>query len=170
MHVLAGELLLELDVPDLREAVLQKEAVVVQRQKELAAAEAEQAVAKSAVEAAAAAVKVKGVEVARAQDVLAARQIDLDGVRVLFNRGSAEKFRLDSAELDFRAAQRGVDAARADVAATLSSLSQADLERTYPLEVFDRPMTTAYFLTHLTTHFNYHLGQINYHRRLVANG
>ena len=112
--VRAGELLLELDVPDLREAVRQKDAVVVQRQKELAASEAEQAVAKSAVEAAAAAVKVKGVEVARAQDVVAARQIDLDGVRVLYNRGSAEKFRLDSAELDFRAAQRGVDAARAD--------------------------------------------------------
>ena len=38
----------------------------------------------------------------------------------------------------------------------------------YPIEVFGHPMTTGYFLTHLTTHFNYHLGQVNYHRRLLA--
>jgi hypothetical protein len=29
-------------------------------------------------------------------------------------------------------------------------------------------MTTGYFLVHLATHLNYHLGQINYHRRLLG--
>ena len=61
-----------------------------------------------------------------------------------------------------------VDAALADVLSTLRTLGDKDLENTYPIEVFDRPMKTGYFLTHLTTHFNYHLGQINYHRRLVS--
>jgi hypothetical protein len=29
-------------------------------------------------------------------------------------------------------------------------------------------MTTEYFLVHLTMHLAYHLGQINYHRRLLG--
>jgi uncharacterized damage-inducible protein DinB len=61
----------------------------------------------------------------------------------------------------------GVDAALADVKATLSKLTSEDFDKTYPLEVFGKPMKTGWFLTHLTTHLNYHLGQINYHRRLV---
>ena len=52
--------------------------------------------------------------------------------------------------------------------ATLGGMTDDDFQKTYPIEVFDRPMTTGYFLTHLTTHFNYHLGQINYHRRLLT--
>ena len=32
---------------------------------------------------------------------------------------------------------------------------------------FDKKTTTYYFLIHLTTHLAYHLGQINYHRRLI---
>src|SRR5687767_8345015 len=61
-----------------------------------------------------------------------------------------------------------IDAAEASVKDTLARLSVEDFSSTYPIEVFDRPMTTGYFLTHLTTHFNYHLGQINYHRRLLT--
>lgn len=54
------------------------------------------------------------------------------------------------------------------VASTLAKLTAEDLAATYPIEVFGHPMTTEYFLIHLATHLNYHLGQINYHRRLVA--
>ena len=54
------------------------------------------------------------------------------------------------------------------VISTLANLSDEDFAKTYPIEVFGQPMTTGYFLTHLATHLNYHLGQINYHRRLVA--
>ncbi|MBE9489527.1 MAG: DUF1572 family protein [Bacteroidetes bacterium] len=49
----------------------------------------------------------------------------------------------------------------------LSKLTTNDLEKEYPLLVFKKSMTTEYFLVHLTTHFSYHLGQINYHRRLL---
>ncbi|BFM44150.1 hypothetical protein CFS9_27910 [Flavobacterium sp. CFS9] len=50
---------------------------------------------------------------------------------------------------------------------TLDSLTEADLELIYPQIVFEKEMTTGFFLVHLSTHLAYHLGQINYHRRLL---
>jgi uncharacterized damage-inducible protein DinB len=61
-----------------------------------------------------------------------------------------------------------IDSTKAVVVDTLNKLTDEDLATTYPIEVFGEPMTTGFFLTHLATHFNYHLGQINYHRRLLA--
>ncbi len=49
----------------------------------------------------------------------------------------------------------------------LSQLSEEDLKKEYPLVVFEDKMTTDYFLIHLIAHLDYHLGQINYHRRLL---
>ncbi|GIQ58018.1 hypothetical protein Flavo103_11540 [Flavobacterium collinsii] len=49
----------------------------------------------------------------------------------------------------------------------LDRLIEAALEQTYPQIVFEKQMTTGFFLVHLSTHLAYHLGQINYHRRLV---
>jgi uncharacterized damage-inducible protein DinB len=48
----------------------------------------------------------------------------------------------------------------------LSNLSDEDLEKDYPLEKSFGKVSTAYLLIHLITHLNYHLGQINYYRRL----
>lgn len=50
---------------------------------------------------------------------------------------------------------------------TLAKLSDADLAANFPIEVFGHPMTTGWFLTHLCTHLTWHLGQINYHRRVL---
>jgi len=50
---------------------------------------------------------------------------------------------------------------------TLSKLTPKDLEKEYRRKVFEDYMTTGYFLVHLSTHLAYHLGQINYHRRLL---
>ena len=61
-----------------------------------------------------------------------------------------------------------IDAAEKSIKETLEKLSDEDFAKTYPIEVFGQPMTTGYFLTHLATHLNYHLGQINYHRRLLG--
>lgn len=49
----------------------------------------------------------------------------------------------------------------------LDKLSQGDLEKDYQTEALAYKMTTGYFLIHLLSHLNYHLGQINYHRRLL---
>lgn len=50
----------------------------------------------------------------------------------------------------------------------LDALTETDLEAIYPLVVFEKEMPTGFFLVHLSTHLAYHLGQINYHRRLLA--
>lgn len=49
----------------------------------------------------------------------------------------------------------------------LETLTDEKFDEEYPLIVFEDKMTTEYFLVHLTTHLTYHLGQINYHRRLL---
>jgi hypothetical protein len=50
----------------------------------------------------------------------------------------------------------------------LETLKPSILETEYPEKVYDYPMTTGYFLIHLTAHLSYHLGQINYHRRMQS--
>ena len=55
------------------------------------------------------------------------------------------------------------------VTSTLQTLSEDDLQQEYKHRVIDKPMTTGFFLMYLTMHLAYHLGQINYHRRLLDN-
>ncbi|WP_033962098.1 DinB family protein [Psychroserpens jangbogonensis] len=55
------------------------------------------------------------------------------------------------------------------VSSVLEKISEDDLQKEYTHRVFKEPMTTEYFLVHLTMHLAYHLGQINYHRRLLDN-
>ena len=50
---------------------------------------------------------------------------------------------------------------------TLKGLPEEDLEKDFPLEVFGKKDSTEFILVHLATHLTYHLGQINYHRRLL---
>ena len=51
----------------------------------------------------------------------------------------------------------------------INKLKEEDLEKEYPLLVFKEKTSTGYFLIHLTVHLGYHLGQVNYHRRLLDN-
>lgn len=60
-----------------------------------------------------------------------------------------------------------VEATIAMIDSVLPQLSEEDLKKEYPLVVFESKMTTDYFLIHLVAHLDYHLGQINYHRRLL---
>lgn len=60
-----------------------------------------------------------------------------------------------------------LDATVVVVNEVLDKLPTAELEQEYPMLVFEKPLSTAQFLAHLTTHLAYHLGQINYHRRLL---
>lgn len=61
-----------------------------------------------------------------------------------------------------------IDATKSAITKTFETLSTSQLEAPYPIEVFGQPMTTEYFLIHLLAHLTYHRGQINYHRRLLA--
>ncbi|MGN7987855.1 DUF1572 family protein [Pedobacter sp. 22226] len=60
-----------------------------------------------------------------------------------------------------------IDETKTIVNQTLEGLSNEQISGEYPLLVFDEKTSTEFFLVHLTTHLTYHLGQINYHRRLL---
>lgn len=62
-----------------------------------------------------------------------------------------------------------IQTTRQVVKTALDQLNSDNLEMEYPEKVFNYPMTTSYFLIHLCAHLGYHLGQINYHRRLLAD-
>ena len=53
------------------------------------------------------------------------------------------------------------------VTQTLDRLPAEALAQEYPLLVLKEKTSTGYFLTHLAVHLGYHLGQINYHRRIL---
>lgn len=53
------------------------------------------------------------------------------------------------------------------VTKTLNNLSSEDFEKDFPIQKHGEIVKTDFMLLHLLTHFNYHLGQINYHRRLI---
>ena len=55
------------------------------------------------------------------------------------------------------------------VKASLNRLSAEDFDKNFPVEKHGKVVKMDFMLLHLLTHFNYHLGQINYHRRLVKS-
>jgi Protein of unknown function (DUF1572) len=59
-----------------------------------------------------------------------------------------------------------IEETKSIVLKTLETLTISQLEEIYKEDVLGYEMTTQYFVIHLYGHLNYHLGQINYHRRL----
>ncbi|MBN8653240.1 MAG: DUF1572 family protein [Cytophagales bacterium] len=49
----------------------------------------------------------------------------------------------------------------------LPGIDEKILKSEYPLLVLKEKTSTEYFLVHLAVHLGYHLGQVNYHRRLL---
>jgi uncharacterized protein DUF664 len=50
----------------------------------------------------------------------------------------------------------------------IASLSPSQLDAMYPENVLNVPLSTRQFLIHLFGHFSYHLGQLDYLRRLTT--
>src|SRR5437762_2625765 len=61
-----------------------------------------------------------------------------------------------------------IDAALVAVERGMARVSDADLTRPYPDPPRGLAVTTRDYLIHLVAHFTYHLGQVAYHRRLLA--
>jgi len=61
-----------------------------------------------------------------------------------------------------------ITAARDEVDTALRRLAEPDLGREFPQAVGGATLTTGQLLVHLATHFAYHLGQLDYHRRAVT--
>ena len=53
------------------------------------------------------------------------------------------------------------------VSSSLELISDEVLDQDFPLQPFDKKSSYGHMLIHIATHLNYHLGQINYHRRLL---
>jgi hypothetical protein len=63
---------------------------------------------------------------------------------------------------------REIEAAREAVRAGLKRLTPAQLTAEYPETIAGSRVATGEYLLHLATHFAYHLGQIDYLRRMVT--
>jgi len=60
-----------------------------------------------------------------------------------------------------------IDAIIIMVDKTLEALTDAQLQDKYPQLVYAEKTSTGFLLVSLIAHLSYHLGQINYHRRLI---
>jgi uncharacterized damage-inducible protein DinB len=63
---------------------------------------------------------------------------------------------------------REIDGALAAVETGMSKVSDADLKKPFPEAVGGVTPTTGAFLAHLAVHLGYHLGQVDYHRRIIS--
>jgi hypothetical protein len=61
-----------------------------------------------------------------------------------------------------------IDAATAAVQLGLDRINDDDLNQQYPESILNTTVTTGVWLMHLVAHLGYHLGQIDYHRRMVT--
>lgn len=62
----------------------------------------------------------------------------------------------------------GIDAAMEAVRRALGAVDNATLDGDFPVDVLGVRVTTAQFLVHLATHLAFHLGQVDYHRRIIT--
>lgn len=60
-----------------------------------------------------------------------------------------------------------IDSTILTVEMSLNTITEEQLINEHEILVFDKKTTLEFLLVHLTTHLTYHLGQINYHRRLL---
>lgn len=63
-----------------------------------------------------------------------------------------------------------IDEAIRVVPKTIAGLGREVLDAEYPEAVAGVRLNTGDFLIHLAAHLNYHLGQLDYHRRIVTGG
>ncbi len=89
------------------------------------------------------------------------------------NLGNSGYIRNRPAEFESRNVPREeiyklIDSSVAEVSAALTNLPPEKLGERFPLKFGDISVQNDDFLLHLLSHLAYHLGQVNYHRRLVT--
>jgi len=63
-----------------------------------------------------------------------------------------------------------IEKTKAVVQYSLSTIGDEDLKRMLPFMKGESEVSAEFLLLHLSTHLSYHLGQINYHRRIIDQG
>ncbi len=62
---------------------------------------------------------------------------------------------------------KNIDETIESVNSSLTSIDEKELDHIYKQNFLQKNVSTAFFLVHLISHLNYHLGQINYLRRMT---
>jgi len=62
----------------------------------------------------------------------------------------------------------GIEKAIAVAERVFPTITEATMRSDFPIDIAGRKLNTARWLTHLASHLAYHLGQVDYHRRMVA--
>jgi len=91
--------------------------------------------------------------------------------------GLADSGYVRDREREFAAKNVGRDELLSDIEGTidmvhtaLTSITEENLSDLFPIQIWSEPKTIYFALTRLLSHFSYHLGQINYHRRMIDQG
>jgi len=62
---------------------------------------------------------------------------------------------------------KNIDETIESVNSSLNAMDEKELDNIYQQNFLQKNVSTAFFLVHLISHLNYHLGQINYLRRMT---
>ena len=125
-EVVQGELLIELEVPDLQKELEQKDAVVDQRTQELKMAKAQTKQAEAMIRVAQANVEQKKVEVTVAETIRDFRGKRLKRFQEVLARGSTTPEVVDELELEHLSSQAAVQSAGVAVTKALADVSDKD--------------------------------------------
>ena len=89
---------------------------------------------------------------------------------VLGNTGYERNREAEFSQINIPAKEllEALDKTIAMIKTTFVLLKKEDLEKEFPLEIGGKRASTAFWLIHFACHLSYHLGQINYHRRLIG--
>ena len=61
----------------------------------------------------------------------------------------------------------GLDETIVVVEKAITNLTEQDMGKDFPIQIWSKPTNMTFTIMHLQSHLNYHLGQLNYHRRLL---
>lgn len=62
---------------------------------------------------------------------------------------------------------KGIDETKSMMEKIFNSLNLEDVNKIYPIDKFGKNVTYGFIFSRLVSHLSYHIGQINYHRRIL---
>jgi multidrug resistance efflux pump len=125
-HVERGELLIEIDVPDLERDVAQKDAVIEQKRQEVQVARAMLKNAAAGVDVARAVISEKEALARQAEATKEFRRKHLERMRTLEKRDTVQKGVIEEEERDYEAGVAAAEAAKVTIARAKADFAEAE--------------------------------------------
>lgn len=79
------------------------------------------------------------------------------------------EFEFSGKDVDRKILLKEIDETIEIVNQGLNNMNDAQLAENFPILIWEKETPMAFTLIHLQGHLNYHLGQINYHRRMLEH-